>query len=269
MKSHPQSDSLNLDVVHGAEGDKQKQQPDSQLAAPANTSPLSILEAAVKGGITSENVAVVEKLIGLARAERAEQAKADFARAFFQLRKNMPTIHADKQAHNRAGEATFVYCSEEEIAKMLEPHLMNYGFAMLFGQKEDNGRITVRVTLMHEKGHSEDREFTVRSGQPNAMKDAAMCDAGAATTALRHLLIKLFGLKSRIQENQDVKNEGEKITPDKIAYLREQCAELGGNTEQRMLTLGGVEKWEDLGEHVYPVIVRAIEANKRAKGGRT
>ncbi len=231
------------------------------------TSPLSILEAAVRGGVSKENVEVVKELVAMAREQRAEEAKAAFARAFFQLRKNMPEIQADKEARNRAGEVTFVYCSEEEIAKMLEPHLMNYGFAMLFGQTEKDGRVTVRVTLMHESGHSEDREFTVRAGAPNAMKDAAMCDAGAATTALRHLLIKMFGLKSRIQSNQDPRNEGEKIDGAKAMYLREQCAELGGGAEANLLAVAGVQTFEDVPEMVYPVLVRIIEGRKRAKKG--
>lgn len=228
-------------------------------------SPLSILEKAISGGVTRENVEVVKELVQMARDQRAEESKAAFAKAFFLLRKNMPEIHADKEAKNKAGQTTFVYCSEEELSKKLEPHLMNYGFAMLFGQQEDNGRITVSITLIHEQGHQETREYTVRAGQPNAMKDAAMCDAGGATTAWRHLVMKMFGLKSRIQENQDNRNEGERIDADKVQFLREQCAELGGNAEANLLEVAGVKKFEDVATLVYPVLIRMIEGRKRAK----
>jgi len=151
--------------------------------------PISILETAIRAGVTSENVSVVKELIQMCREQRAEEAKAQFAKAFFQLRKHMPEISADKEARTRSGEVAYAYCSEEEIAKKLEPHLMNYGFAMLFGQREADGKVTAQVTLMHEAGHSEVREYTVRAGAPNAIKDAAMCDTGAATTAWRHLMI--------------------------------------------------------------------------------
>ncbi len=236
----------------------------AQVAAPVPQA-ITILEKAIQGGVTQENVAVVKELIAMAREQRAEDAKAAFAKAFFQLRKNMPNLHADKEARNRAGEVTFVYCSEEEISKMLEPHLMAYGFAMLFGQSEADGRVSVNVTLMHEAGHQETREYTVRAGAPNAMKDAAMCDTGAATTAWRHLMSKWFGLKSRIQQNQDVRNEGEKINADKVAFLVEQVRDLGGNAEASLKEVAGVQRFEDVPELVYPVLIRMIEGRKKAK----
>ncbi len=224
-------------------------------------SPLRILEAAIQGGVTAENVAVVKDLMLMCREQRAEDSKGAFAKAFFLLRKNMPEIYADKEAKNRAGETSFTYCSEAEISRMLEPHLMAYGFAMLFGQTEKDGKVTVSITLMHEQGHAETREFTVRSGAPNAMKDAAMCDAGAATTAWRHLVMKMFGLKSRIAANQDATIEGERITPDKVQYLREQVAEKKRD-EARFLAFAGVKTYEEITEAVYPLLIRSLAAVK-------
>jgi len=239
--------------------------PSSSALAPhvATPAPISILEAAIRGGVTEANVAVVKELVQMCREQRAEEAKAAFAKAFFQLRKNMPTIHADKEAKNRAGEVTFVYCSEEEIMKMLEPHLMNYGFATLFGQSEKDGRITVSLTLMHEAGHQETREFTVRAGTPNAMKDAAMCDTGGATTALRHLTMKWFGLKSRISENQDAHIEGERITADKVQYLRELVKDTNSD-EGRFFAFAGVKTYEEVTEGIYPLLVRSLTAKRRS-----
>jgi hypothetical protein len=244
-------------------------QHEAQVAQPAKppVNALSILEAVVnsQGGINKENVDVVERLVQLARDQRNDEAKAAFARAYFQMRKNMPEIYADKEAYDKAGNVTFTYCSEVALSKKLEPHLMSYGFAMLFGQSESNGRITVNVTLLHEQGHQEIREFTVRAGATNAMKDGAMADAGGATTAWRHLMIEMFGLKSRIQTNQQAEVEGEKITKDKVMYLQEQCRELGPDAEPGLLHLAGVEKFEQVGQQVYPVLVRAIEKRKLAR----
>lgn len=235
---------------------------DARLAPTEMPSPLAILDAAVRGGVTQENVSVVKELIAMAREERAEQAKAAFARAFFQLRKNMPEIHADKEAKGRNGEVAYAYCSEGEIAKKLEPHLMAYGFAMLFGQNASDGRISINVTLMHEHGHSETREFTVRSGTPNAMKDAAMCDTGAATTAWRHLMIKMFGLKSRIQENQDAAIEGEKISSDKVVYLRELVKETKSD-ETKFLAFAQAAKYEEIREAFYDRLVASLRRKQQ------
>lgn len=230
--------------------------------SPSSPTPIAILEAAIRGGVTSENMAVVKELVEMCRNQRAEEAKAAFAAAFFRLRKNMPEIYEDKQGRDKAGNVVFTYSSETELSRALEPHLVSHGFTMLFGQSANDGRITVNVTLMHELGHSETREFTVRSGTPNAMKDGAMCDVGGATTAWRHLMIKLFGLKSRITTNLNASIEGECISSDKVAYLREQVAETKSD-EGKFLALAGVGSFEEITEGSYDVLVRALAAKAR------
>lgn len=259
MKNAPASETLDLAPPGDAQIATQ-----SRALAP---SPISILEKAIQGGVTTDSVSVVKELIQMCREQRAEDAKAAFAKAFFQLRKNMPEIYADKEAKDRGGSTTFTYCSEEEIAKKLEPHLMNYGFAMLFGQAEANGRVTINVTLMHEAGHQETREFTVRSGAPNAMKDAAMCDTGGATTAWRHLMIKMFGLKSRIAANRDAAVEGEPISEEKAIYLREQVKETKSD-EAMFLALAGAKTYEQITEGKYDVLVAALAKKARINAAR-
>ncbi len=232
----------------------------AQLSVPPMSmpSPLGILEAAMKGGVTSENISVVKELIQLCREQRAEDAKAAFARAFFQLKKNMPVIYADKEAKDRSGNVVYTYSSEEELSKALEPHLTAYGFAMLFGQQSVDGRITAKVTIMHEGGHSEEREFTVRAGAPNAMKDGAMCDVGGATTAWRHLMIKMFGLKSRIHAENDATVLGARISPEKALYLKELVRETKSD-EVRFLKWCQVTRYEDIGENDYPRFLAEIQ----------
>ena len=213
---------------------------------------INILEAAVKGGITSDNVVVAKELIQLIREQRAEEAKAAFAKALFQLRKHMPEIYIDKEAKDRSGNVAYRYCSEEEISKKLEPHLMAYGFTTLFGQREGEGRVTVELTLMHEAGHQEVREFTVRAGATNAMKDATAADAGAATTAWRHLMMKMFGLKSRFSamDANDARIEGEFISFEQAETLRELVKETQSD-EIAFLRFAGATKYEEIGSARY------------------
>lgn len=226
-------------------------------------SPIAILEAAIQGGVTQENVSVVKELIQMCREQRAEDGKAAFAKAFYNLKKSMPELYADKEAKDRSGNTTFRYCSEEELSKMLNPHLIAHGFTDLFGQEQTDGRVIVKYTLIHEAGHSETREFSVRAGAPNAMKDAAMCDTGAATTAWRHLVMKLYGLKSRISENRDAALEGEKIHPDKVKYLKELVKETASD-EPRFFAFAGVKTYEEITDGIYPLLVRSLTSKKRA-----
>lgn len=235
------------------------------------TSTIQLLEAAVRGGITSENVAVVKEIIAMRREELTFQNKVAFNRAFFRLKQEISTMdfYADKQALTKSGDVAYEYCSERELAEKLEPVLFKYGFAMMFGQRTDADRIIAEITLVHEEGHEEKREYAVRTGSTNAMKDATAADTGSTTSAWRHLVIKLFGLKSRIKQQDgrtDARLMGEKITPDRVQYLREQVQETGSN-EQRFLELAGVQKFEDITTGSYDVLVRALcrAAKARAK----
>ncbi len=231
----------------------------------APVSALSILDAAVRGGINKDNVEVVERLVALRREELKEQSKIAFAKAFFQLRKSMPDLYADKSAKDKAGHVVYTYCSEEEISKMLEPHLFRHGFAMLFGQSSADGRITVNVTLMHEEGHSELREFTVRSGTPNSMKDGAMCDAGGATTAWRHLMIKMFGLKSRITR-EDARLEGANITAEQADELEKRVALLGDRVNREaFFKFAGAKSFSEIPSGKYDVIDQFLKRKEQGQ----
>jgi len=196
------------------------------VAAP-QMSTLSILEAAVRGGVTGENVAVVKEIVAMRREEMALENKACFNRAFFALKREISgmNFYADKEAKTKSGEVAYSYCSEVEISTKLEPVLFKHGFTMLFGQRQDGDRVVAVVTLIHEQGHEETREYSVRVGQANSMKDATAVDAGSTTSAWRHLVIKMFGLKSRIREQDDARNLGEVITKDQAEELARRVAE--------------------------------------------
>ncbi len=79
-------------------------------------------------------------------------------------------------------------------------------------------------------------------------------------------MIKMFGLKSRISEAQDVRNLGKKIGRDEVTVLKETIADLGGpQCEAMVLKLGGVQQVEDIAESQYDVIMRALEMRRSKK----
>src|ERR1035437_4519541 len=131
---------------------------------PAQPNAMQILDTAIRGGITSENVSVVKELLAMRREEMAFENKSSFNRAFFRLKTeiNKMDFYADKVASTKGGGTAYTYCSETELASKLEPVLFKYGFAMMFGQRQDGDRVIVEVTLVHEDGHEEKREYSVR-----------------------------------------------------------------------------------------------------------
>lgn len=234
--------------------------------APANLTSLNILEAAVRGGITAENVAVVEKLVAMRREEIAHEAKLKFNRAFFELRQDIAKMdfYADKAAMNQ-GKVAYRYCSEKELSAGLEPVLFKHGFAMLFGQRDSDGKTVAEITLIHKDGHQEVREFSVRSGNTNAMKDATAADTGATTSAWRHLVIKMFGLKSRICESDDARNLGDlatKVKPEVAEELERRAHDC--NIAGAILKYVGAATFAEIPVIMVPVAERMLQAKERA-----
>lgn len=243
--------------------------PESMAVAKAQPTSLDILDAAVRGGITSENVAVVKEIIAMRREEVAHEAKAKFNRAFFELRQEIATMdfYADKAAKTENGQVAYRYCSEKELASGLDPVLFKHGFAMLFSQKDENERTIAIITLIHKDGHEVSGEYSVRSGATNRMKDATAADTGATTSAWRHLVIKMFGLKSRIQEDADPRNLGDtntKLAP-KLADELERRAQLTNSNISAFLKLAGAKTFAEIPAVNYDMLDRLLKT-KEQKG---
>lgn len=196
-------------------------------AVPARQpSAIDILQAAIERGITAENVAVVKEIKQMVREEQAHAAKLAFGRAFFNLRKEAPIIYADKQVKTDSGEIAFSYCSPQEIKDILEPLMLKHGFTTMTSQQMDGeNKVTVTVTLIHEAGHQVQGTFTIRVGQENRLVKGPQVVAGATTAAERHCLIKLFGLRTRIDPSADARNEGSAITPEQAQELHRRVTD--------------------------------------------
>lgn len=238
----------------------------TQAVAVAPPTSLDILDAAVRGGVTPENVSVVKEIIAMRREELAHQNKVDFNRSFFELKQEIRTMnfYADKEAKNNSGKVAYTYCSEREILSGLETVLFKHGFDMIFSQRADDGKITAVVTLIHNKGHEFVSEFTVRPGASNAMKDATACDTGAATSALRHLLIKMFGLKSRIIDSDDARNIGDtktKITAAQASDLEHRSKMC--NIAPAILNYVGSDSFANIPAIMHGVADRMLTAAER------
>lgn len=240
--------------------------PEAQDALETHTEPssLSILDRAIAGGVTSDNVAVVKEILAMRREEMAFANKKAFNQAFFRLKKEISAMdfYADKEAKDYDGNVMYRFCSEKELSEKLEPTLFKHGFSMMFGQRQDNDRVVVEITLIHEEGHEEKREYAVRLGATNKMKDATQADAGSTTTAWRNLMIKLFGIKSRISDKNDARNEGEFISEDKAIALETMVREVRFPTDA-FFRLAGCTTYAGITEGKYSVLFNALEEKRR------
>jgi hypothetical protein len=199
----------------------------------------AILRAAVEGGITRDNVEVTERLAAMVERAEAHQAKLVFHRALFALRRTMPSIYADEEVRTKSGQLAYRYASPQTIKEALEPHLQQHGFATVVGQTLQDNMVTVTLTVIHEAGHAEERSYTTRISPGTALMSPTQCDAAATTAAERQLLIRFFGLRVRIREDDDPRNEGVYISAEQAASLRARVKSCGAD-ETRFLAFAGV-----------------------------
>jgi hypothetical protein len=226
---------------------------------------LDILDRVIGSGVTSDSVGVVKEILAMRREEIAHESKLKANRSFFELRQDIGRMdfYADKAAMNN-GKVAYRYCSEKELSAGLDPVLFKHGFAMMFSQRDDGGKIVAVITLIHKDGHEIKGEFAVRSGNTNAMKDATAADTGATTSAWRHLVIKMFGIKSRICESDDARNLGDlskKVTPEVAFELERRVNETNGNVTA-FLKFAGAEKFADIPEANYDILDRFLKAKE-------
>jgi hypothetical protein len=212
----------------------------------------------IEKGITSVNVDAFAKLIELRERLDARDAEKQFNAAFVALQADMPVIVAKTIIPNRGKYERF-----EDVMATVSPLLQKHGFSVSFSMDFKETRVLETCHLRHIGGHSQSNSFAVRTGRADTETQA---DCKAATTAKRNALLNCLNIVIRqdamLGEDEDASLEGAFITPDKVAYLREQLSETGGN-EAAFLAMAGASKLEEITDGSYPVLVRALEMKKR------
>jgi hypothetical protein len=235
---------------------------------PVGASPLSLIERMIDSGkLTAESVSVVERLVALHEHMEDKKAEKQFAEAFAALQNELKTFQATKIVPDKQGKTRYTYLPYEEIMREVNPLAQRHGFSISFSTDCKDARIVQTCTLQHNGGHHRDYQAFVRAGAGPYGATETQADGAAMTYAKRYALCNALNITVEHDSDgasQDARDQGGPIASDKVQYLREELKEAGG-TEAGLCQLAGVAKLEDVPSAVYPVLVRAIEARKRAK----
>jgi hypothetical protein len=224
-----------------------------------------ILRAAVANGVTTENVAVIERLTDLYERLQAKDAEKRFAAAFVALQADMPNIRASKAVPNRDGSVRYHFAPYEEIMEQLKPLLQRHGFTVTFSTDFDDKRVIQSCTLQHIDGHSRTNKFAARIGNGPPGSSEAQGDGAASTYAKRFALCNALNITVETDSDgrgNDARAEGEAISDDKVAYLKEQVRETH-SVEAKFLQFAGVKTYEEITESIYPILVRSLAGKAR------
>lgn len=217
---------------------------ESQLSLAPNKQPttISLIAAAIEGGITAENVEVIERLCALKEREDVKNAERDFNAAFVALKKEIPVIVATSIIPNRGK-----YERYEDIMRVVGPLLLQHGFSESYSQSADEKRITVTCHLSHISGHSRSTSFSVRLG--GRADSETQADCKASTTAKRNSLLLALGIVIRQDiyqsDEADATIEGDTITASQAADLRALCEEVKAD-KKKFLEFADAETFEQI-----------------------
>jgi hypothetical protein len=187
-----------------------------------------MLGAVIEKGVTAENVAAIEKLVGLYERMEEKKSEREFATAFVRLQEIMPKVNATKAVPDRSGGVRYKFAPLEEIVRQIGPALKECGFTFSFSERYAEARMIETCTIMHISGHSRQNEFSVRvgSGPPGCTETQA--DGAASQYARRYALCDALGIVIE-HLDQDARLEGGMITKDQAEELSRRLQEVNGD----------------------------------------
>lgn len=203
---------------------------ESQLAAPQPTV-AGMLQAIIDKGVTTENVAAMEQLVGLYERMEARGAERAFNEAMVQLKNSMPPILACKPVLNNDKTLRYKYAPLEEIDDKLKSAALDHGFTYSFAEAAaPEGRVTKVCVVRHIGGHTERTPFTVRVGKGPPGSSEAQGDGAAATYAQRRALCDAFGIIVEADTDgasDSPRDEGRPISQEQAASFKSRARVLG------------------------------------------
>lgn len=220
----------------------------NEVAAPA-PNVAAMLDAVIKGGVSNENVAALEKLVGLYERMQDRDAEKAFATSFMELQQEIKKVKATKIIPGKQeGSIRSTFAPFEEIDDQARPLCSKHGFTYSFAEGEFNqGRITKICILQHIGGHKRSNPFSVRIGSGPPGCSEAQADGAAHTYAKRGALCDALNIVVTGMDN-DAKLDGnlkEKVTKQ-IADDLEHRVKMTNSDVAAFLKFAGADKFSNI-----------------------
>lgn len=217
-----------------------------------------MLQAVIERGVTGDNVASLEKMVGLYERMQEKDAEKAFAVAFVALQAEMPVIVAKTIIPNRGKYERF-----EDLMNVINPLLTKNGFSVTFSMDFKENRILETCLLTHVGGHCRSNSFAVRTGGKSDSETQADCKA--ATTAKRNALCNALNIVIRqdcLNEEQDATIEGGPITMEQAESLARRVVDTGSDMKAFLL-FAGATKFEDILSGKYSILDELLKRKER------
>lgn len=233
----------------------------SEIAVVPAPNVAAMLDAVIKGGVSNENVAALEKLVGLYERMQDRDSEKSFNVAFVALQADLPTIVASSVIPNRGKYEKF-----EDVMRQVGPLLQKHGFSVSFSMDFKENRILETCHLAHVGGHSRSNSFAVRSGKADSETQA---DCKAATTAKRNALLNALNIVIRqdcLNEENDAGIEGDpnaKISAEQADQLEHRVT-MTNSDKVAFLKYAGADKFSNILASKYDTLDQSLQRKEKA-----
>lgn len=223
-----------------------------------------LLAAVVQQGITPASVEVMERLCALREREEKRNAEREFAAAFVNLQREIPTIQGARPIPDKQGNVKFRYANFDDIDAIVRPICLRNGFTYAFHESAiGEGRVTVVMTLTHSGGHTRQVPYSCRigSGPPGANESQA--DGSGHTYAQRGAIESGLALRI-VGAREDAKNIGGPISAEKAIELSERVHACKADPV-KFLAFAQAPSFEEIGESMLPSLESMLRAKEKSR----
>lgn len=178
------------------------------------------------------------------------QAKQEFNRDFFALKKQIPVILQrgkitmfDKE--NKTSRVVSTYATLEDIQISLDPLLDKYNFILRHGKIDyKDGKYFIPTSLIHISGHEETACFVSPPDKVNGLKGDMQAVKSTASYGKRVNLISLFDLREATDEKSQLYNN-QKVSVEQAQEIENLLIETNSDRE-KLLAFCGVDNTLDI-----------------------
>jgi hypothetical protein len=187
--------------------------PSAQEKALALTPASFNIEDIFKYAIEHQGTAeVMEKLMGIRRELKEENAKEMFDEAMSAFQSKCPTILKEKGVPDRSGKTAYKYAPIEAIESQIRPLLREHGFSHTFDTDTASveGWVVAKCIVTHKAGHCRISTAKFPLGTKTQLMSDTQVYAAALTFANRRALQNAYGL---VLAGEDLDGQTGRIKP--------------------------------------------------------
>lgn len=224
------------------------------LPAPADMTPMQMLQVAVQNGVDTEQI---KQLMELQREWKADRAREAFVQAMSDFRSESIKIIKHRGVRYD-GELKYKYASLGDILEIVVPKLSEHQLSHRWETKQDGPLITATCIITHVLGHSEQATLSA-SPDPSGGKNNVQAIGSSVMYLQRYTFLAATGLATKDEDDDGRGSEPpESITAEQANEIEKRIDAIKTSRPVFMRWLG-VDELIELPAKRYDQAMRQLD----------